>query len=316
MNISPISFKGRFVYNYNESTLKNSEYWQKNSSVEDTLGSYHSNRTQKAYYADPMEKVSDRIKEQADFIVYDNEPAYPHLDEVKENYLGTLRRNFREAFEEVRLYFYRREMGGHANVEEAKAKQKEAAELTGFYDRAGDLRYKKETTEDEIKNLQTQKARLKASLAEVDKKLLNVLATKAHINKHIDNLTKLKKPYEELISISEESIPNEVAVFKAVGDTLRVIPFGIDCQAKNNNRQLSNLNATIQKFESEKENYSKSINIFRESIKVLEADIAKTDKNIASKTALLEGFKAKLIPLFDELKNFYAKRGIKGIKGL
>lgn len=62
MKISPISstlskpnFKGQFAYNYNESTLKNNKLWQKNSSVEQTLGAYHVNKTSQAYFADPME---------------------------------------------------------------------------------------------------------------------------------------------------------------------------------------------------------------------------------------------------------------------
>lgn len=318
MKVSPInpSFRGQYVYNYNESTLKSHPQWQKNSSVEDTLGSYHSRKTNMAYFADPMEPISDKIKEKADFIVYDNEPAYPDIDEVSTNYFGTLRKNFRETFEEVRNYFYRREMGGFANVEEAKEKQREAAECTRMYDAAGDLRYKKETTEDEIRNLEAQKAGLTKSLATTEKELMNDLATKAHIEKHTENLTKLKKPYQKLITIAKESSPNEAALFYAVGDTIRVIPYGIEHQAENNKKQLSGLNAAIEKFESLKEKYTKSINALRTRIQTLEADIAKTDKEIASKTTLVEGFKAKLIPLFDELKNFYAKRGIKGVKGL
>ena len=69
MKISPISstlskpnFKGQFAYNYNESTLKNNKLWQKNSSVEQTLGAYHVNKTSQAYFADPMEPISDAIK--------------------------------------------------------------------------------------------------------------------------------------------------------------------------------------------------------------------------------------------------------------
>lgn len=318
MNISPInpSFRGRYVYNYNESSLQKQPFWHKNSSVEDTLGSYHSRKTNLAYFADPMEPVSDKIRKEADFVVYDNEPSYPDIDEISTNYFGTLRKNFRETFEEVRNYFYRREMGGFTNVEEAKEKQREAAECTRMYEAASNLRYKKETTEDEIRGLETQKAGLTKSLAEAEQKLSNDLATKAHIEKHTENLTKLKKPYEELISTSVESIPNETAVFYAVGDALRVIPFGIGHQAGNNKKQLSGLNAAIQKFELVKEDYSKLISALRTRIRTLEADIAKTDKDIASKTTLVEGFKAKLIPLFDELKNFYAKRGIKGVKGL
>ena len=93
MKISPISstlskpnFKGQFAYNYNESTLKNNKLWQKNSSVEQTLGAYHVNKTSQAYFADPMEPISDAIKEKVDYVVYDNEPAYPEIDEVSKNY--------------------------------------------------------------------------------------------------------------------------------------------------------------------------------------------------------------------------------------
>lgn len=105
MKISPISstlskpnFKGQFAYNYNESTLKNNKLWQKNSSVEQTLGAYHVNKTSQAYFADPMEPISDAIKERADYIVYDNEPAYPEIDEVSKNYFGTQRKNYRDDF--------------------------------------------------------------------------------------------------------------------------------------------------------------------------------------------------------------------------
>ena len=58
MKVSPInpSFKGQYVYNYNESTLKSHPQWQKNSSVEDTLVSYHSRKTNMAYFADPIQK--------------------------------------------------------------------------------------------------------------------------------------------------------------------------------------------------------------------------------------------------------------------
>ena len=122
MKISPISstlskpnFKGQFAYNYNESTLKNNKLWQKNSSVEQTLGAYHVNKTSQAYFADPLEPISDAIKEKADYIVYDNEPAYPEIDEVSKNYFGTQRKNYRDDFEEVRQYYYRREMGGFAD---------------------------------------------------------------------------------------------------------------------------------------------------------------------------------------------------------
>ena len=43
---------------------------------------------------------------------------------------------------------------------------------------------------------------------------------------------------------------------------------------------------------------------------------ATNKKEIAEKTSLIEDCKAKLIPIFDELKYFYANNGIKGLKKL
>ncbi len=314
MNISPISFKGRFVYNYNESTLKSNKLWHKNSSVEDTIGSYHSNRTQQAYFADPMERVPDRIKEQADFIVYDNEPAYPHPDEVKENYLGTLRRNFREAFEEVRLYFYRREMGGHADINEAKAKQTEAAELIGFYDRAGDLRYKKETAEDEVAALQTKKSGYEASLKKAEQDLLNLQAQRAHVTRYIEDLNGLKKPYSDLLKQINEGIANETAMEHHIQDKIRVVNFDMKTNYAALLAQFNGIPKTAEKYEALKSDYTKGIRALKSAIKSIEANITLTQKTIAEKTSFIEECKTKLAPLFEELKNFYVRQGIKNIK--
>ena len=158
MKISPISstlskpnFKGQFAYNYNESTLKNNKLWQKNSSVEQTLGAYHVNKTSQAYFADPMEPISDAIKERADYIVYDNEPAYPEIDEVSKNYFGTQRVDYNEDYKAIRNYYYRREMGGFADIADAKYQQWQADACIQMYDKGGHLRWLKETAEDEVK---------------------------------------------------------------------------------------------------------------------------------------------------------------------
>ncbi len=314
MNISPISFKGRFVYNYNESTLKNSQYWHKNSSIEDTIGSYHSNKTQQAYFADPMEKVSDKIKEQADFIVYDNEPAYPHLDEVKENYLGTLRRNFREAFEEVRLYFYRREMGGHADINEAKGKQSEAANLTYLYDKAGDLRYKKETGEDKVKELEKEKSALTAELKSVKRDLSNKQEARTHVNKQIQNLKNLQTPYEELTAQIKSGIPNEIDTNFYIQEKSKSSGYSMESNARHMQNQIESLKSTVNKLETLKTEYSSGISALKNRIKSIEERIALTQKNIELKNSFIEEYKTKLAPLFEELKNFYAKQGIKNIK--
>ena len=63
------------------------------------------------------------------------------------------------------------------------------------------------------------------------------------------------------------------------------------------------------------------LNECRSRIKSLESYITGFPKwlqgkqnEIKAKQSAIEGFKAKLIPLFDELKNFYIKQGIKVIK--
>lgn len=314
MNISPISFKGQFVYNYNESTLKNHPQWQKNSSVEDTLGSYHVNKTARAYFADPMEPVTDKIKESVDFVVYDNEPAYPAIDDVKQNYLGTLRKNFRDFFEDVRLYFYRREMGGFASKPEAQYKQWEAAECTRMYDEAGDLRYRKETTEDDIKKLETKKANLTAGIKTAQEELTSQNTNKSLVEKHIENLSKMKKPYEELITVSKESRSNELSTYKKLNKPSREFVFAV--QEENLKKENANLDRTLAYFENTKKEILKKIEDLTKKIKTMQKDVVETNENITRKASFVEECKAKLVPLFGELKSFYLKQGIKGIKNI
>ena len=215
MKLLPISatiFKGREIYYSSidgEEGLKKNSGFYPNSTIEKTLGKDHSFVKNKAYFADPMEFVPQSIKDRVDFVVYDNEASYPAIEDVKKNYLENNRTNYREKFEDVRTYFYRREMGGFANIEEAKNEQRKAAECTGFYDRAGDLRYKKETTEDEVKALKSERAELQAGLDSTKKELEAQKEMNKSIEKHIKSLKTMQRPYEELNQAVEKEIINE-----------------------------------------------------------------------------------------------------------
>lgn len=372
MKISPINFsitkpnfKGEFCYNYNESTLKQNPLWNTNSSSEETLGSYHANKTNLAYFASPMEPISDSIKEKADFIVYDNEPTYPDINEVRENYLGTLRKNFKNFFEDVRLYFYRREMGGFANKQDAQYRQWQAAECTRMYDAAGDLRYKKETAENTIKNLELDKYKKSTDLNISERELAAQEQMQERIDKHIETLRKLEQPYQELGTIlDEEGIKNEQEMYET--SSKRKGPEPVDeeyleelkntayywegyseCpddtpysasdyenttltysdinRARDNGFKLSEANPEIKK---QHEKLVETIGVFtmisticttnitkiKAHIESLKNSIANTDRQIASQTTFIEDCKAKLTPLFNELKNFYTKHGLKGLK--
>ncbi len=254
MKISPIktatSFFGRTTdYNINrgKEDLKRNSYWQKNSSVEELLGTYHNNKTGKVYFADPMENVNDRIKDSVDYIVYDNEPSYPDVNrEVRENYLGRLRKNFKKDFEEIRNYYYRREMGGFANVDEAKYQQAQAAHCSALYDKAGDLRYRKETCEDEVTALAKKQEKITKGILSSEKELTNERKLLSGINTQIENLIKVRDNYKNIAKTMQESLASENLVESSVKD--RMMDYIKDLQ-----------NAFIEtKYPNKKENTQKN----------------------------------------------------------
>ena len=74
--------------NANQSLIKNSSSYYPNSSIENTSRYRNGHKTNRVYFADPEEFVFDKTKEYHDYIVYDNRPVYPKLDDVKRNYFG------------------------------------------------------------------------------------------------------------------------------------------------------------------------------------------------------------------------------------
>lgn len=269
------NFKGKYDFYLGAKPFftVNKDY-HPNSSVEKTLDVYHNNKTGKIYYADPMEPVSDETKNNADYIVYDNEPAYPDVNnEISKNYFGTERVNYRTQFERIRDYFYRREQGGWADKAEAQYQQWQAAECIRLYDEAGDLRYRKETLEDKIKNLND----------------------------------KIKQT-ENSINLTNDLIAQKKAELNALKNNTSKQ----DDDTKNNAELagLAGASAILANKEKKAEIQSK--------IKSLKARLTKLNKSLEMYKSVVETespkineFKAQLIPLFDKLKDFYAKQGIK-----
>ena len=86
-----------------EQKIGESQWSYANSSIEKTNNPYTTNRV---YFADPEEYVSDQTKRDHDFIVYDNQPKYPRLSAVKENYMNENRNanNFGQDFKTLAEY--------------------------------------------------------------------------------------------------------------------------------------------------------------------------------------------------------------------
>lgn len=369
MRILPIksvtSFSGRTTdYNLNrgKEDLKRNSFWQKNSSVEEALGTYHNNKTGKVYFADPMENVSDKIKDSVDYVVYDNEPSYPDVNkEVKENYLGRLRKDFKKDFEEIRNYYYRREMGGFANVDEAKYQQAQAAHCGALYDKAGDLRYKKEKVEDEVSVLEKKNEKITQGILSSENELANVKKLLSGIDTQIGNLKQIHKSYQDIAKTMQEGLANEDNMDSAVKD--RMMDYVKELhnsfvkvkypnkneatQAKEKNayekynvemrpynavkaandegyrlfdkqagvkKEIAKLSKTLGNYQVTKQVAENTILEIQGYIDTLKQESEKIVKNITDKNALISDMKAKLSPLFDELKNYYATQGIRVIK--
>ena len=139
MRISPIksftnptnkSFKGYTVhdktpYQFCEPETHRRAAMETGRPMEKTLGSFHSNITGDVYYADPLEKVSDEIRERVDYVVYDNEPPFPDIErEVSKNYFEPMPfgSGVEGKFDDFREYFYRLEMADSKTVGEYERK--------------------------------------------------------------------------------------------------------------------------------------------------------------------------------------------------
>ena len=276
--------------------LKNNSYWHKNSSVEEAVGAYHKNLTGKVYFANPMEPVGDVIKDKVDYVVYDNEPKYPVLEDVRENYLGKSRKNLRDDFNEVREYYYRREMGGYADAVEAKYKQWEAAELTGFYDRAGDARYRKESLEDGIAVIDNSIKQKENEIGVLKGIAADNQARKNDLEIKLDNYLKKNKRYTEIEQLSLEVADKNTEEANFVAK-----------QIENIKKEIERCKAAISDCVENIRKATASIYTKRGEINQLSAERIVKNQN------LKDVIEKELKPMFNAFKNFCRQHRVKGI---
>jgi len=290
------SFKGRTVqYIAERPYIQAMGGYYPNSSIERTLEKYHNNKTGKIYFADPMEPINDDLRKQVDYVVYDNEPAYPDVnEEVSKNYFGTERVNHRTQYERIRDYFYRREQAGWADKAEAQYQQWQAAECIRLYDKAGDLRYQKETLENEVRVANNKIAQTENSLdltksliAEKEVQIKNLTAELPDLEAKQAAYNNLKTELDKDNGLSTK----EETAFVATG--------------------LATVGAAILAKISELESAKTKLENLKMRIGVLNGNMNGYKNIIETNTPKIADVKAKLIPLFDELKNFYARQGIK-----
>ena len=264
--------------------------------------------TNRVYFAYPMEQVPFHIQKSVDYVIYDNEPAYPKLEDIKENYLGRKRVNFREQFEIIRDYFYRREMGGYANVEEAKDGQRKAAICIDMYNQAGDLRYKKETAEDVITQSESDIRISERALKEKRAKLKEYKDFQTQLNEQTKLTKKAQRDYNQLLADITTLCNKDKDIQKITGDKVPFIP-DMTIGLRNDIKNLENASIEYAKISSTNDNNIKNVN---NAIQQLKKNIQNAKALIVEKQALIENCKVELEPMFNTLaehiKNFKVQR--------
>ena len=344
MQVQPInkmSFYGKeinYAYKLGPAGLKTHPDFHRFSSIEETINAFHTGVKNKVYFADPMENVPGTLKEKVDFVVYDNEPSYPALEDIKKNYLEHNRTNYREYFEDIRNYYYRREMGGHANIEEAKENQRKAAAFTRLYDDAGDLRYKKESTEDRIKALLKEKENIKAGIENTEQEIKIQKELSINAQKEYDNLKKLQVVLEEIekndassiesnlyskarvrMDIAKNNEPkhgpynkfeNIVSGFDVI-NTSEKGAYKFAPQEKALQKKILNIGNTAKDFKVAIIRAKNSIEKMKTYVEDLKSFDLTIDQEIKQKQEFIEECKQKLKPMFNEIVKLYKDFGVK-----
>lgn len=291
-----LSFGGVKVnYSGTKPYLLSHELYHSNSSSEKTLDVLHSNRTNQIYFADPMESVSLDIKKEVDYVVYDNEPAYPDLDkELKNAYLGDDKYDYSRQFENIRDYFNRRENAGWANKAEAQYQQWQSAECLKLYNQAKDLIRDKNQLLNSCTDTKIRIEQTKGSIELTDSILEKVKNDKKDYDDMIDSLSKKQRLYSELkAEIDKDKLWNKNSERNFVEQNLI--------------HTTKYLNYQKQKEPSIKFNISKLEDRKADLVQTLE----KYEKTMADNLSKLDSLKETLSSHFQNLKNFYEKQNIK-----
>jgi len=311
-----------------------------NTNVEMTLGAYHSRSTEKVYYADPYEIVPDSIKEEVDAVVHDSKPEFPDIDKnVSRSYFE--KHNFDncgQKYENIRDFYYRVEMMDakkvaeyesemllgkqidindlnmrRARINDSKHNQWLAQECLNIYNLGYDLRYQKGSLENDLEKIIKEERECNFDLYTKNQKLEIQESEKALREKNIDVLGKRIKAYK-LLQGTPEYIVTTIEEKQNSYDRL-ISKYNQDIQLINKEKQfLEEKIPFVEKLLVEQKGLLKTS---KEAISNLHDEISKLTKELADKSKIksekyfeLNNVRAKLMPLFDKLKDLYIKEHI------
>ena len=271
MRISPIksftnptnkSFKGYTVHDKSpyqgyEPTTHKWAATQTGRPIEKTLGSFHNNITGNVYYADPLEQVSDQVRETVDYVVYDKEPPFPDIEKNVSRHYFEGRGYFNNTesdFNKFREYFYRLEMADSKTVGEYERKAwsninpQESREKSAYFQaHVRDAKYNQETAANclnifrESQGLRDEKdaidGRVKSSQGVLDfynkevplaaKELENRKELDTELSSKIQSLEERKASYTNILAQLEKSNKGNESAIRKLAQT-------ISCNQKQN----------------------------------------------------------------------------------
>lgn len=241
MRINPIIAKQNFVKN----NFKG--YMVEHAGEHDRVAAYNTGRrvekgqtlypVGKIYYADPLETVRDNIRQAADYIVYDDEPSFPDVNqEISKAFFHPEADNIGNNVKDIRryqAYFYRMEMADRkkvgelenniwrnqdvensreksayyqARIADAQYNQKSAETFLNILNESSDLRKQNHENYDNIKHLEYLLERLEANAPKAKKEATYRTEIDSILSKKINTLKKEIKSCKELLNNNEKNI--------------------------------------------------------------------------------------------------------------
>mgnify|MGYP004458952025 CR=1 FL=1 len=322
MRISPIksftnptnkSFKGYTTnnyYNYShcEGAFHSPGGADPSRPVEKTLGTYHRDYNRQVYYADPLEKVSDKTKESVDYVVYDLEPPFPDIEgKIHSYYSGGPRWHDtpEDGFHKFRDYFYRLEMSDSkavaeyeaklwnninpqdsrekadyfkAHVRDAKYNQETAAECLNIFRESETLRDKADELWHKNRSNELQMTSYKSDEYLSTREIPRRQKIDAIFTEKIKRLEKRKADYQQLISKLEAEKKTNESDFNSIREARRAY----DSTGYNVSTKILSYEVLTNSYDNSQEEFvkgQKSENKEKETILALIKDLDVTIKS-------------------------------------
>lgn len=334
-NFSKPAFKGYTIegYGYSHGHLHAAE--NSGRRIEKTLGGFHNDITGKIYYTDPLEKVNDNLREMVDYVVYDDEPKFPDINnEVSKLYFGTDgdQWEIKKRFKDSKDYFYRLEMADSktvgeyeqkvwnnidkensrrnaeyfkAHVNDAKYNQETIANCEAILKESDDLRNKKNNIALNISSIKNSIKHCEADIPRAEMELNHRTEIDKMLAEKVKNLQERKNNYTKILEQLEKNETNDAATLNSLDKLAQINSEGHE---EINRTKAYTYNNFISEYEAS-ENFKETKSIFEKNMSkeaseknVIIENIEKLTKSISEFTERTEKNQAYIKKISDYIK--------------